>query len=410
MKRRFPVLSIAWAFALLTFFVVKPANAQTANPLSSSKTSARGLMRTATTDVVLGQQFDVTVTVPASTSEEDSLSLGIRWYRADKPGQTWAEKEKEENNIGWTREVEIPEKPPVAKVVKVYTPFERPGRHELRLFRCPHYCTTLIDVLPVNVGVGRVPDALELDKTIFRPGEPIELKITLPLNRYYYGNWNGPSLQLVPTGRTREEEAAWLQRCASCYTWLAGLVHGDEELPWDLGGGKATRPGKHAITMKEVQARLIPHLLEAPKDPGQYEIRLYDRGFAYELEDYWDLYFASQKIVVEPFGSAAKVAEIKFVRKTDQGFEAIPDKTLMGGGLIAVEVTMNADTTPDDTQRSGKIAWGNGPNDERQLDVYRVSARTFRSEVFRIEIAPSATTALPSAAPATKRSATEASP
>jgi hypothetical protein len=160
--------------------------------------------------------------------------------------------------------------------------------------------------------------------------------------------------------------------------------------------------------MKEVETDRIPHLLEAPQEPGEYEIRLYDRGFAYELEDYWDLYFASQKIVVEPLGAspsletAAKVAEINFLRKTDKGFEAIPDKTLSGGGLVAVEVTMDADTKPDDKQRTGKIAWGGRPNEERQLAVYRVSARTFRSEVFRIEVAPSAAKALPSNAPATQ--------
>lgn len=109
----------------------------------------------------------------------------------------------------------------------------------------------------------------------------------------------------------------------------------------------------------------------------------------------------------EAISTAAKVAAIKFVRKTDKGVEPVTDKTLRDDDLVAIEAEMDSDTQPDDKQRSGKIAWSERPNEEGsneegQLDVYRQSARIFRSKFFRIKVVPSAAKALPSEVPSTK--------
>ena len=105
---------------------------------------------------------------------------------------------------------------------------------------------------------------------------------------------------------------------------------------------------------------------------------------------------------LEAIGTVAKVAEINFLRKTAEGFEAIPDKILRYGDQFVVEVTMDADTTPEDTQRSGKLAWGEGPDKESQIDVYRESARIFRSKLLRLEPVPPEASALPSEVPSTE--------
>jgi len=72
------------------------------------------------------------------------------------------------------------------------------------------------------------------------------------------------------------------------------------------------------------------------------------------------------------------------------------------GDQFVVEVTMDADTTPEDTQRSGKLAWGEGPDKESQIDVYRESARIFRSKLLRLEPVPPEASALPSEVPSTE--------
>jgi hypothetical protein len=71
---------------------------------------------------------------------------------------------------------------------------------------------------------------------------------------------------------------------------------------------------------------------------------------------------------------------------------------------------MDSDTTLEDKQRSGSLAWGEGPGEERQIEVYRESARIFRSQLLRLEPVPPEAKALPSEVPSTEPPEIEVSP
>jgi hypothetical protein len=360
---------------LLLFAAFLPVDAQ-----DITGRSMRGRMRLVNkSSVVFGEKFQVELTMPPRA--EDEATWG-NLYWGDTVALDWAGKEKADS-MPYTKEVPIGHTLSGGVfVIEVTAPFFRPGRYDLRLY----HAYKLIDVLQIPVVKGWVTDGVIPAKEAYRPGEAIDVQITLPENRYYSGHWSGPTVQLVPieiNGRrlTPKEEEEWLAQC-QCQTWLSNFLNSGQKNPHDDGVG--VRSGTFLVKMEQLDKQgLIRHPLHAPKESGRYELRLYDRGFASEWSSYSDLFIATSEIVVQAEDAIAKVAGIKFVRKTDQGFEPVPGQTLSYGDLFAIEVTMESDTGPADKSRVVQLDWGEG--EQRKVEVHRQSARVFRSKVFRLE-------------------------
>jgi hypothetical protein len=379
-----------------------PLNATAATQGSGTprihRDSVRGFMRMAIPKVaVLGEELEIVLDVPQGTEDEDKKGVGLRWYVADEAGRRRATKEELQNGINAPGQVSPAETRPSRHIVKVRAPFQRPGRYELRMFRCPYYCTALLDGLLIDVVTGEDPKLLRLDKQRFKPGEAIDVTVTLPPNRYYFGHWSGPTVQLVPIeigGRslTSEEAAAWLQRCSSpCSTWLSFALTNQRRNPLD--GGYDAIPGTYRIKMTEMaKANKIAHPLYAPAEAGRYQVRLYDRGFPWKWQDFSDLYMASHEIVVEALDKAAATAKppaakLYFVRRTDSGLTRVSDQTLRYGDRFAIELEFDGSAESAGDRRRVKLEWGQEASQQREIVVERDkrARNLFRSEILILE-------------------------
>lgn len=249
-----------------------------------------------------GEFFDISIMVPSPRSDVPPTG---HLYWAVASNRSWQEKESMTGlwaapggklDDAFTRGTQK---------LRLYAPFQKlagggkDNRFELLLFQGGNELK-LLDSVEVIVRIDQIPDALKLTKTSFNVGEPIDFTVKLPPNRYYYGDWGGPSVMLYPLefggSRVSDEEARqWSEPCTgplpSCSTWLLTMTRASVG-PNPYGGSFAIKPGTYVVTHDYATA------LVAPKQPGRYEVRLYDRGFAMPLNDYVDLYFAKEVITV----------------------------------------------------------------------------------------------------------------
>jgi hypothetical protein len=152
------------------------------------------------------------------------------------------------------------------------------GLYELRLFRCPDACNVLLGSLPVQVSA-RAPGALVLGRGAFRLAKTIEVTVTLPTNRYYFGQWFGPLVQLVPLGpdgrdAPRDQLARWAAQCSDgCGAWFPEEAFDASLGPNPYDGGRSIRTVDAAGQPRKYTVRLV-----APSTAGRYAVRLFDRG------------------------------------------------------------------------------------------------------------------------------------
>jgi hypothetical protein len=256
--------------------------------------------------VVLGQQIDVAIRVPRLPADLAERALFIRWYDAAKP-LTFAPDggvAGSDADVSPRPEVSIPNARAVPPSVTLFAPFEKPGTYELRLFvDTPAYNSdALLARLRLNVEVGRAREGdslsgsiyLKLKDDTFHIRESLDVTVVLPPNRFYQGNNTGPNVVFYPKklgGKDVPEEKAvqWLSGSWGCDNTCAPLRDliriPNSKAP--IGYGLATRAKGEPVTVR----------LQAPAQPGEYEVRLYDRGFS--DSGYEDFYLERIKVVVE---------------------------------------------------------------------------------------------------------------
>jgi len=242
-------------------------------------------------NVAPGEQFTVVVSAPSGSPEENRQPLALRWYAAGAA-----------EPVTYPDEVRAPLSGPGRQAVVVRAPYaERlapDGLYELRLFRCPDACNVPLGSLQVQVSA-RAPGALVLGRSTFRFGETIEATVTLPTNRYYYGDWFGPSVQLVPLAPDGREAppdqlAHWSAHCSEgCSARFPDEAFDASLGPNPYDGGRSIRTVDAAGQPRKYTVRLT-----APNTAGPYAVRLFDRGWPVDWEQYANDYIDSQPITV----------------------------------------------------------------------------------------------------------------
>ena len=271
---------------------------------ASPMVSRKGFMRRVSDQVIVpGRRIDVRITLPPSNNDYGHPSL--RWTLGT--GNKWSQKETE-----WAGDPNLPPYPPALadkpglQEVSVLAPYLRPGSYELQVVRGDR----VVDALPITVDTGRVPGAVAVTKRVYRPEEPVTVRVTLPRDRYYYGQWYGPNVVIVPIevgGRniSPNEALTWWQTGAhACGNGCGvGLVSRFRDTTAsNPHGGAAMRFVTDTIG-KPDDTKNGHGLLLAPSEPGRYEVRLYDRGWPWEFAQWADLWIAKEEIVVQPIGA-----------------------------------------------------------------------------------------------------------
>jgi hypothetical protein len=281
-------------------------------PITGSVTvvSAKGMIRLVTPKkFVPGEFFEVAVNVPSS-GENSPKDGHLGWALPSNSSL----QQKEASIYDLPGEVPATVGFNGGGTVKVTAPFKKVAptgkdqRFELRLFSQKGWDVKLLDTLEVIVRIDEVDGALQLAKTSFTPGEPIEFTVNLPANRYYYGDWQGPIVMLYPleingSAKSDQEAHAWSEKYsglpsglhASYVRPLLSIVQGTGKNLY--GGSYEIVPGTYHIK-KDLDPRKFGPPLFAPPEPGRYELRLYDRGFNFPFGEYVDSYFARRVITV----------------------------------------------------------------------------------------------------------------
>jgi hypothetical protein len=253
--------------------------------------------------LVLGAEFQVHVVLHTPPRIEDKQSASIEWAVATGP------------NNGWTKEhlemASLPSTPSVpdgagktTATVSLLAPHHRPGNYELHL----KYGDRIVGTLPVKVDVGEA-QLSELNK-VYGPGERIEFKVTLPKNRYYYSIWSGPSATILPkkVGDRTFSKTDLLNPTSALSSTSIG------QLGWKAGTTSKHESGpafQGDMTYSVVHSdKRIGDPLFAPKEPGIYELRFYDRGAYWEWERYFDIPMATHEFEVKAAGP-----DLRFVSK-----------------------------------------------------------------------------------------------
>jgi hypothetical protein len=188
--------------------------------------------------------------------------------------------------------------------------------------------------------------------------------VTLPEGRYYYGHWNGPTVQIYPlemSGKTLNEAEAmdWMARSGTELP-IGWLFASNTPNPF---GGRGVAFGTKTIDHTEKTKQILQAPF-APAQPGRYELRLYDRGFDFSLKTYVNLHFSAVKFTV-----AAPAAAPRFVRQNGERYEAIEEAAQ--GEDVFVEAACEAAKVG--TKSVVTLEWGaEGARQERVFDVLPV--------------------------------------
>ena len=175
-----------------------------------------------------------------------------------------------------------------------------------------------------------VPDALALPQEVFAVGEPIVLQVTLPEGHYYSGPWVG--------------------LYASGYVAPGGALSGERRV-WYSNINTDTR-------------RLA---LQAPEEPGPYELRLYDRD--------------DEEYILAIVGFA-----VQDPRRSSTAGDTVRFTPLPGGSLIEFSasnpaimcadgnplVARTADQLLDEAERTLALAPNAGPSPGLPCDLWPV--------------------------------------
>jgi hypothetical protein len=350
--------------------VAPEARAGRGTQSSSSSGSARGDLSMVEPHIpVLGEMFAVSMPFPGADT-----NLVLRWRRANDTvwGHHWMPNEliRTEGRVG-------------THVHTVVAPTGRPGKYELGLFL--HWTNNylLIDVLPVEVQTGTAPDGVQLFKEVFQPGDPIEFRVKLPPNRYYQGNWYGPTVVLYPLvveGKPVEGKEAWGMAKTMALNFLV-FDQGKQDVFSSNRLGKAVRPGTYTVTHDTVAKYRLHEALFAPRQSGRWEVRLYDRG--YPSEDYLDLVLAADTMVVEPVGVTP--TQLRFVRTCGTGSADIAQ--LMHDEPFQVEARFEGlPASAATAEKTGTFAFIDalGEPRTRQFTLTRASTGIYCSPVLKL--------------------------
>lgn len=334
--------------------------------------STRGLLKMVNPHrPVLGERFTVSMPLPGG----DSVVV-LRWWPAHDSIRTWAQRAamKSDHRMPNDKTFRGPRR--AAHLDTVIAPYGRPGKYELGLFKHWGWNYELIDVLPVEVQVGTAPDGIRLLKRVVKPGDPIDLWVTLPPNRYYFGHWSGATVLLYPLVIEGRRIPAAEAEKASKALWLNTLVQDVTRGDGVSSASRGTRPGTYLITQDTAaKYRLNGSPFQAPRQHGQYEIRLYDRG--YPSEDYLDLVLAADTLVVGP--DSAPPVVTRFVRRRGGTWEALT--TVAQGDSFQVEARFDTLRAGADSATRGLILeWmEGGVRRTRAVSLVRISRGLYRS-------------------------------
>lgn len=272
------------------------------------------------------------------------------------------------------------------QVDTVTAPYGRPGKYELGLYKTFGWNSVLVDVMHFEVKTGTAPGGIQLFRKEFKPGDPIDLRVTLPPNRYYYGHWSGPTIMLFPLVIDGRRIPAADAAKASYGLWLNSLVHDPTREDGVSSASRGTRAGTYLIT-KDTAAkyRLNGAPLVAPAQPGQWEIRLYDRG--YPDEDYLDLALFTDTLVVEPAGFSPLT--LRFVRNCGTG--SVEIRQLLHQEPFQVEARFEpVSGGADPAEKPGSFAFIDalGQARTRQFTLRHISGNLYCSPVMTVAEPP----------------------
>jgi hypothetical protein len=321
--------------------------------------------------VVVGEALDVVAILPPGAAADAPQVAVLSWIEAsDVP---FAAK-LDARRIG--SPVEIPDVAKGGKFARQVRAPILPGRHELRLT----LGTTLLDVLPVSVGMGRIADGVQLAKRVYRFGESIEFAAHLPADRYFHWGNGGPVVLVWPVERDgrrlsdAESAKAWLDECRLCDQWFLRELKSDPSL--------TDAPGRFRLTLDGAAV---------PTVAGRYVLRLTDRprfGDLGRLPLHAFTVATSEEFVVESPG--ASPTTLRFVRLRPAAAPAagarpapVYDEVteLTHGEPFHVEAMFAPGAgTPEPPERSVTLEWvDGGARQTRTVSVRRLSAGLYRS-------------------------------
>lgn len=193
---------------------------------STEVTPVRGALRLARTKFAAGEAIEVTATLPDGRYYSYPWVGLFRVGSVAEGGAVLADQRME-----WKR---TDRSSPIGFTAPAW-----PGRYAFRVFDRDNWFY-ILDTIEFDVEVAPVPGALSLPKKRYSAGEPMEVTVQLPPNRYYSNAW-------------------------------VGLFQADEAIPEGGAGLERNR-----LEWKRVgEGGAIPFI--APAWPGTYEFRVFDR-------------------------------------------------------------------------------------------------------------------------------------